>query len=118
MTALSSDPRPSERDDGIVVWNFFLDSSIQIFVLEKDHGIVVADRGFDESFGIVGGCRTDDLQSGRVHEPHLRILRVEWPAMHIAAAWAPNHQRGGRSPAVVRRCYHVDDLIEGAADEV
>src|SRR6202790_3176000 len=38
--------------------------------------------------------------------------------MHIPAAWATNHQRSRRSPAVVRRCYHVDDLIEGAADEV
>src|ERR1700682_4306737 len=118
MTARSSDPRLSERDDVIVVWNFFLDSSIQIFVLEKDHGIVVANRGFDESFGIVGRCRTNDLQSGRVHEPHLRILRVEWPTMQIAAAWATNHQRSGRSPAVMRRRYHIDDLIEGAADEV
>src|SRR5258708_6838204 len=53
-----------------------------------------------------------------MHEPHLWILRVEWPAMHIAAAWTANHQRGGRSPAVVRLRGHVDDLIEGAADEV
>src|SRR6266853_6702580 len=38
--------------------------------------------------------------------------------MHIPAAWTTNHQRGGRSPAVVRLRGHVDDLIEGAADEV
>ena len=38
--------------------------------------------------------------------------------MHIPAAWTTNHQRGRRSPAVVRLRGHVDDLIEGAADEV
>src|ERR1700719_335785 len=38
--------------------------------------------------------------------------------MHIPAAGATNHQRSRRSPAIVRRRYHVDDLIEGAADEV
>src|ERR1700686_2071341 len=38
--------------------------------------------------------------------------------MHIPAAWATNHQRSRRPPAVVRRRYHVDDLIEGAADEI
>src|SRR6266699_434920 len=43
---------------------------------------------------------------------------MERSAMHIPAAWAANHQRGGRSPAVVRLRDHVDDLIEGAADEV
>src|SRR6266403_3130123 len=120
MTALARDPRLSDWNDVVIfgAWNFFLDSSVQILVLKKDHGIVVADRRLDQSLGIVGRRRADDLQSGRVHEPHLWILRVEWPAMHIAAAWTTNHQRGGRSPAVVRLRGHVDDLIEGAADEV
>ena len=43
---------------------------------------------------------------------------MKWAAMHIAAAWAAQHQRSGRSPTIVCRADHVDDLIEGAADEV
>ncbi len=43
---------------------------------------------------------------------------MEGPAMHVAAAWTAQHQRGWRSPAVVRLGGHVDDLVEGAADEV
>src|ERR1700675_1428771 len=118
MPALARDPGFSERNDAVAVWNVFFDSSIQILVLEKDYRVVVADCRFDESLGIVSRRRTDYLEAGRVHEPHLWILRVEWPAMHIPAAWTTNHHRGGRSPAVVRRRYHVDDLIEGASDEV
>src|ERR1700716_1387498 len=102
MTALARDPRLSERNDVVVVWNFFLDPSIQILVLKKDHGIVVANCRFDQSLGIVSRRRADHLQSRCVAEPHLRILRVEWSAMHIPAAWATNHQRRWRSPAVVR----------------
>src|SRR5208282_1715860 len=118
MMPLARDPRLAKRNYVIVGWDFFLDPSVQIFVLEKDHRVVVADRRFDESLGIVGGRRTDNFQAGRVHEPHLRILRVEWPAMHIPAAWTTQHQWSRRSPAVVRLRGHVDDLIEGAADEI
>src|ERR1035438_532804 len=118
MMALARDPCLSERNDIVIGWNFLFDSSVQILVLEKDHGVVVADRRFDESLGIVGRRRADYLQPGRVHEPHLWILRVEGPAMHIPAAWTTQHQRGRRSPAVVRLRGHIDDLIEGAANEV
>src|SRR5208282_1179022 len=41
-----------------------------------------------------------------------------WTAVHIAAAGTAQNQRSGRSPTVVRFCGHVDDLIEGAADEI
>ena len=38
--------------------------------------------------------------------------------MHVATTRPAQHQRCGRAPAVVRRRDHVDDLIEGAADEI
>src|SRR5208337_5370720 len=107
-----------ERNYVIIVRNFLFDSSVQILVLEKDHRVVVADRRLDESLGIVGRRRADYFQPGRVYEPHLRILRVEWPAMHIPAARTAQHQRSRRSPTVMRLRGHVDNLIEGAADEV
>src|SRR5208282_1466754 len=70
------------------------------------------------SLGIVGRSRANTLQPRRVHEPHLRILRMKRPAMHIPAARTAQHQRSRRSPTVVRLAGHVDDLIESAADEV
>ena len=79
---------------------------------------MVADRGLDQSLGIVGRRGADDLQTRGVHEPHLGILRVKRAAVDVASAGSTQDQRGGRSPAVVRFCGHVDDLIEGAADEV
>src|ERR1039457_238232 len=118
MPSFARDPRLSSRNHVVVVWNLFFDSPVQILVLEKDHGVVVADRRFHQSLGIVGRRWTDNLQPRRVHEPHLRILRMEGPTMYISAARTTQHERCRRSPTVVRFRGHVDDLIEGAADEV
>src|SRR3954465_1743869 len=43
---------------------------------------------------------------------------MERSAMHAASAGATQDERRGRLPAVVRLGDHVDDLVEGAADEV
>src|SRR5277367_4527119 len=51
-------------------------------------------------------------------KPHLRILRVKRSAVNIASAGPAQHQRGRSSPTVVCFRDHVDDLIEGAADEI
>ena len=81
-------------------------------------GLLSRIDGFDQALGVVGGGRANHFQAGRVHEPHLRILRMEWAAVNIAAAGAANHQRRGRAPAIVSLGDHVDDLVEGAADEI
>src|ERR1051326_3196450 len=38
--------------------------------------------------------------------------------MYASASWSAQHQRRGRAPAGMRLGHHVDDLVEGAADEV
>ena len=43
---------------------------------------------------------------------------MEWPAVNIAAAWPADNKRRGRAPSIVSLGNHVDDLVEGAADEV
>src|ERR1035438_9082303 len=118
MTTLAGDPRFAERNHIVLRRNFFLDSAIQIFVLEKNYRVVIADRRLDQSLGIVGSRGANNFQAGCVHEPHLRILRVKWAAMHVASARPAQNHGSGRSPAVVGFCGHVDDLIEGAADEI
>ncbi len=61
VMALARHPRFPDRNYIIVAWNFFFDSPVEILVLEKDYGIVVADRRLDESLGIVGRRRADYL---------------------------------------------------------
>jgi hypothetical protein len=43
---------------------------------------------------------------------------MERTAMHVAAAWATYHERSRRSPTIVSGANHVDNLVEGAADEI
>src|ERR1700691_5624925 len=118
MAALARDSRLSEWDHVVAGWDFVFDSSVEVFVLKKNHRVMVADRRFDEPLGIIGRCRTNHLQSRSVHKPHLRVLRMEWAAMHVSPTRTAEHERSRRSPTVVRRGDHVDDLVEGAPDEV
>src|SRR5262249_61402175 len=91
---------------------------IKKLMLEKDAGVVIANRRFDESFCVVGGGGTDYLQSGRMDEVHFRVLRMERAAVNTAATW-PTQNEGRRStPSIVRFGDHVRDLVEGASDEV
>src|SRR5205823_11457925 len=46
------------------------------------------------------------------------ILRVKRPTMHIAATRAANHQRCWRSPTIVSLRNHIDNLVEGTANEI
>src|SRR5689334_8517003 len=43
---------------------------------------------------------------------------MERAAVDAAAARPPEHKRRGRAPTVMRLGHHVDDLVEGAADEI
>src|SRR3954463_3819330 len=43
---------------------------------------------------------------------------MEWSAVHAASARTAQNERRGRFPTVVRLRHHIDDLVEGTADEV
>ena len=47
--------RLADRHRVIALRQIFLDPAIQRLVLEEQHRIVVANGGFDQSFGIVSG---------------------------------------------------------------
>jgi len=87
-------------------------------VLKENDGIVVANRGLDQTFRIVGAGRANHFQPRSVHKPHLRILRVKRPTMDVTAAGPANDQRRRSTPTVMRLGNHVYDLIEGTADEI
>ena len=118
VAAFADDICFADGDDVVIGGDFAFDAAIEIFVLEENAGIVVADGGFDEAFGVVGRGGANDFEAGIVDEPHLGILRVEGAAVDVSAAGAAQDERSGRAPEVVRFCNHVGDLVEGAADEI
>src|SRR5437763_13651145 len=118
MAALAGNSRFTDGDNVIICRYIVLYSAVEILVLEEDNGIIVADSRFDQPFRIVSAGRADDFQAGHMDKPHFRILRVKWAAMNVSAARAPNHERRGRTPTIVRLGHHIDNLIEGTADEV
>ena len=118
VAAFADDVRLANGDDIIFGWDFTFDAAVEIFVLKKDAGIVVADGSLDQAFGVVGGGRADDFKAGIVDEPHFGILRVEGAAVNVSTAGAAQDERNGRAPEIVRFRHHVADLVEGAADEV
>ena len=118
VVAFASDARFADGDDVVIRGDFFFDAAVEIFVLEEDAGIVVADGGFDQALGVVGRGGADDFEAGIVDEPHLGILRVEGAAVDVSAAGAAQDERSGRAPEIVRLGDHVGDLVEGAADEI
>jgi hypothetical protein len=118
ISAFARHARFADWDDVIVGGDFFFDPAIEIFVLEEDAGIVVANGGFDQAFGVVGRGGADDFQARIVDEPHLGILRVEGAAVDISAAGTAKDERRGSSPEIVRFRDHVRDLVHGAGDEI
>jgi len=88
VPALASDTRLANGDSVIFRRDFFFDAAVEIFVLEEDAGVVVADGGFDQAFGVVGSGGADYFQAGIVDEPHLGILGVEGAAVDVSAAGA------------------------------
>ena len=115
---VARDARLADRHRVILWRQLFLHPAVEKLVLEKADGIIVANRRLDEPFGVIGGCRADDFQSRHVREKRLGILRVKRTAVHAAAGGSAQHHRRGDVPAIVRLGQHVDDLIEGATDEV
>ena len=71
---------------------------IEPFRLEKDDGIVVLDRGDQETFGVVRVGRDDRLEARDMGEQGLRTLAMRLPAIDAAAAGHADHDRRENSP--------------------
>ena len=87
-------------------------------MLKEEDGIVVADRRFEQSLGIVSRGGVDHLQARRMHEVHLRIRRMESAAMYAAAGRPANDDGHGSAPAVMGFGHEIGDLVKGASNEV
>src|ERR1700739_1496555 len=100
MAAFARNTGFTERDGIVVLGNVFFDPAVEIFRLEENYRVIVADGRLDQTLRVIGGGWANHFQARGVHEPHLRILRVKWAAVDVAATGATDHQRRGGSPAV------------------
>src|SRR5919204_1388077 len=112
----SGDHRGAQRQESSLTIRDVLPlSPVELFGLEKDHGIRIADRRLQQAFRLRGGRRQDDLQPGHVTVEGLGRLRVIERATNAAAGGRPNHQRTGKVTvgAVADAGDLIDDLVEG-----
>src|ERR1035437_4282988 len=108
----------SNRDDVVLLRHAVLHPPVEELVLQKENRVVVADRGLQEALRVVRGRGSHDLEAGRLHEVHLRILRVEGPAVHPASAGPADDHRHADARAVAVLGREVREEVEGARDEV
>src|SRR5439155_24880337 len=90
----------ADRDHLVALWHRALGAPVEELVLEVDHWIVVTDGGLQQAFRIVSRRRRHDFESGTVHEPRLRILRVVEASAHATAAQRAYDDRHRRGSAV------------------
>src|SRR5262245_29073005 len=114
VASLATHRRTADRNDVVLRGQVLLDPAVEELVLEVDDRIVVADGGLDQPLGVVRGRRGHDLETGRVDEVHLRVLRMERAAAHAAAARATHHDGHPGAPAVAVLGGEVGELVEGA----
>src|SRR5207249_831728 len=116
ISAVAADRSLADRYDKVIGREFFLYAAIQEFVLEINHGVGIADCGFDQSLRVICGRRTDHFQSRSVDEVHFRILRVERSTMDTAAAGPSYHDRNACAPTVTALRREIRDLVESAGN--
>ena len=109
-----------QRDGVVGVGHIATDRAVHLLVLEEQDGVVVADRGAQQSASVVRGRRHDHLQPRDVREEGLDALRVVQRAVDAAAVRSAHDHR--HAVAVVRAVAHPrrlgDQLVERGEDEV
>src|SRR5882762_10515691 len=119
VAALTLDFRLADRDDMLAVGHVAL-QVVEHFAFEHDDGIVVADRGLEESFGVGRRCGRNDLEAGNVGEPALPRLGVLRPELECGATRAPEHDGDPNLPTrhVQHLCRGIDDLVQREQREI
>src|SRR5687768_7819910 len=114
------DVRGTERDREVPVGHLALHRAVGGFVLEKDDGVLIAQRRPQHPGDVARRARHDDLQAGHVRVERLDRLRVIEPAVDTRAPRHADDQ--GNAELAVRAVADarglVDDLLEGRRAEV
>src|SRR5262249_55397709 len=64
--------------------------AVEQFMLDKEHWVVVANRGLQHTLGVRGSCRHDDLEAGDMGIHRLEHLRVLCATLCAAPSWHAN----------------------------
>jgi hypothetical protein len=117
-------PRPlhlrAAQGQGVLLFGHRPLGPVQKLLLEEHHRVVVADRGFQQSLGVVGGGRDDHLEAGHVAHPGLHALRMLGRRAGPRAPGGAQHHGHGRLPAelVAHLGGLVGQLVHGDGEEV
>src|SRR5437763_15833754 len=86
----SRDARTPDLDRVVVFGNLLAQArqSVEVLVLEEEHGVWVAYRRLDESLRVVGRGRLDHLQARGVHKKRLGVQAVKRHGVYAGAARA------------------------------
>ena len=97
-----------------------LDRAIQALVLEEKHGRRIADRGEEQTFGVVRRRGHDHFDAGLMHEPRGIFLRVIQAAAHAAAAANARGEGAGVTAGAAVMDFRglLDELIHRRRDEI
>ena len=89
-------------------------------MLQKDHGVVVADGADEQALGVGRGGGNADLDAGNVHEPRFQALRMLGRRAHARALGHAQHHGhlGLAAEHVVHFSGLVKELVHGHADKV
>ena len=87
-------------------------------MLKENHRVVIANRRLDQTLGVIRGRRRHHLQPRRADEPHLRVLRMERPAVNASARWRAHHNRHRRIPSIPALRREIYNLIEPARNKI
>src|SRR5215211_8927878 len=117
---LPMDPGLAERDVVVVVGYVLFYEAVRSLVLEEEDGVGVADGALQQSLGVGGEGRGDDLQARGVAEVRLDALGVvEGAAGHDAVGSPDGYGYVPRAVrAVVEAGGFAGDLVERRRDEV
>ena len=119
MFAFALEVRLADRNHVLVLGHFAL-GVVEHLAFEEEHGIVVANGGFEQPLRVVRRRRRHHFQAGPVNEPRFRILRMVEATANVASAWRSHDNRHGRPAAIPisQRGRLIDNLIEAARDEI
>src|SRR5437588_9025772 len=108
----------ADRHGVVALRQLLFDATVEEFMLKEEHGIIIANGGFEQPFGIVSRGGIDHLQPRRMHEVHFWIGGMKRAAVHTSARGSANNDGHRRAPAIVRLGHKVGDLVKGAGNEI
>src|SRR4051812_8932935 len=93
VRATPLDVRPADGNQIFLGGDLAFPTTIALLMLEKEHGVVVPHRAFEQPFTVVRRGRDDDFEPRHMVEERFHALRMVEPAVHSGAKRGADHDR-------------------------